>query len=192
MQKYLVRKFTSSEEKSPSQAVFNSMVWHSGISGSEGPCSVAQFTHPLFVSLQLPFGVFCEQWANVEDLNCFHCNHMYFPGETLGTPVKTSFRAQALLLPAASPFSPCNTLCCSATPQPSLAGGCKLFSPSFPQWFPNGFADSARNCTRMKSWGTAALQPSMKLHKETTDRDGKALAGKSQENHVYSLVVYYR
>lgn len=82
---------------------------------------------PRLCHCNLPFGVFCEQRANVEHLNCFHYNLTYFPHETLCSPVKTSFsRTQALLLPAASPFSPC------ATPWPRLAGGCKLVFSQFP------------------------------------------------------------
>lgn len=45
---------------------------------------------------------------------------------------KPASAAQALLLFAASPFSPGNTLCCSATPWPRLAGGCKLVFSQFP------------------------------------------------------------
>lgn len=83
--KYLVCKFRGKKPKS------SSVVWHSGISGSKCPCSVAQLVAPSFVSLQLPFGVSSEQWANVEYPDCLHCNLTYFPGGTLGTPVKTSF-----------------------------------------------------------------------------------------------------
>lgn len=89
---------------------------------------------PRLCHCNLPFGVFCEQRANVEHLNCFHCNLTYFPHETLGSPVKTSFsRTQALVLPAASPFSPCAA---PSAVQPSHDPGwqedANWFSASFP------------------------------------------------------------
>lgn len=129
------------------------------VSVDQCPCSVAQFTHPLIVSLQLPFGVFREQWANVEHLNCFHCNLMYFPGETLGTPVKISFSSPSPPSACCKSFqSLCWTLCCAATPQPRLAGGCKLVFSQFPTLIPKRLCwHTARGNTRMKSWGTAAL-----------------------------------
>lgn len=105
-------------KKSPSQVWFDILV------------SVDQSVLALWHSSPIPrlcplaFGVLCEEGANVEHPNCLHYNLTYFPGETLGTSVKTASAAQALLLPAASPFSPCNTLCCSATPRPTLPRGC--------------------------------------------------------------------
>lgn len=133
---YLVCKFTSSEEKSPSQAVFNSMVWHSGISGSKCPCSVAQFTHPRLCHCNYHLGhsvnsepTWSIQTASTVISHISQVEHW----EPLSKPASA---AQVLLLPAASPFSPCNTLCCSATPWPRLAGGCKLVFSQFPTLIP--------------------------------------------------------
>lgn len=158
MQKYLVCKFTSSEGKSPSQAVFNSMVWHSGISRSKFLCGTV---HPSLICVTAVtiwgIGVFCEQWANVDHLSCFHCNLTYFPGETLGTPAKPASEPK----PSSHLQQVLSVLVTPSAAQPHHDPGwqedANWFSASFPHWFPKGFADSGRESTRMKSWGTAAL-----------------------------------
>lgn len=158
------------------------------------PCSVAQFTHPSFGSVQLLFEIFYELtwsiWTPPTTTSpIFQMKHL----EAL---LKPASAAQALLLPATSPFGPCAA---SSGAQPRHAPGwqedANWSSASFPHWHPNGFAGMLQGTAQ--GWSAGALQlPNTKRQTENkTDiayRAGKVLADKVQENHVYDFLVYYR
>lgn len=176
--------------------LLKSTVWH-GISSVKCPCSVAQFTHPSFGSVQLLSGNICELTWKIWTLSTttLHKFQIKYLGKSLLKPVSAT---QAPMLPATSPFGPC-AAAFAAQPhhEPGWQRGGNWFSASFPHWRPSSFAGMLHG--RAQGSNPGALQPCYQIWNPRqknktyiTYRARKALADKIQEIHIHDFHVYYR
>lgn len=82
-----------------------------------------------------------SEWSDMEHPNSSNYSPVYFPDETSGSPVKTSFSSTSPPAAATSPFGPCaEPSAVQSHHEPGWQEDANCSAASFPHWRPNGFA----------------------------------------------------